>query len=30
MDPSLTLILLAASTALAVFSGWRGARPPDV
>jgi hypothetical protein len=30
MSPSLTLILLAASTAVAVFSGWRGARPPDL
>ncbi|MGO4411152.1 MULTISPECIES: hypothetical protein [unclassified Brevundimonas] len=30
MSPSLTLILLAASSAVAVFSGWRGARPPDL
>ncbi|MNV00685.1 hypothetical protein D3C71_908610 [compost metagenome] len=30
MSPSLTLILLAVSTAAAVFSGWRGARPPDL
>ena len=30
MSPSLTLILLAAASAVAVFSGWRGARPPDL
>ncbi|MFK4058191.1 hypothetical protein [Brevundimonas sp. NPDC046655] len=30
MSPSLTLALLAFSTAVAVFSGWRGARPPDL
>ena len=30
MSPSLTLTLLAVSTAVAVFSGWRGARPPDL
>jgi hypothetical protein len=30
MSPSLTLILLTVSTAVAVFSGWRGARPPDL
>lgn len=30
MSPSLTLTLLAASSAVAVFSGWRGARPPDL
>ncbi|WP_292085274.1 MULTISPECIES: hypothetical protein [unclassified Brevundimonas] len=30
MSPSLTLALLAASTAVAVLSGWRGARPPDL
>ena len=30
MDLSLTLILLAAASAVAVFSGWRGARPPDL
>ncbi|MNH51864.1 hypothetical protein D3C73_35150 [compost metagenome] len=30
MSPSLTLILLAVSTAVAVLSGWRGARPPDL
>ena len=29
MSPSLTLTLLAATIAVAVFSGWRGARPPD-
>ena len=30
MSPSLTLSLLAAASAVAVFSGWRGARPPDL
>ena len=30
MSPSLTLVLLAAASAVAVFSGWRGARPPDL
>ena len=30
MSPYLTLTLLAASSAVAVFSGWRGARPPDL
>ena len=30
MSPSLTLVLLAAACAVAVFSGWRGARPPDL
>ncbi|MGH7019499.1 MAG: hypothetical protein ACREEY_06455 [Brevundimonas sp.] len=30
MSPSLTLTLLAVSTAVAVLSGWRGARPPDL
>ena len=30
MSPSLTLVLLAAVSAVAVFSGWRGARPPDL
>ena len=30
MSPSLTLILLAAASVIAVFSGWRGARPPDL
>ena len=30
MSPSLTLTLLAAAIAVAVFSGWRGARPPDL
>lgn len=30
MDLSLTLTLLAVSVAVAVFSGWRGARPPDL
>ena len=30
MTPSLTLTLLAAAIAVAVFSGWRGARPPDL
>ncbi|MGH7028090.1 hypothetical protein [Brevundimonas sp.] len=30
MSLSLTLILLAAAMAVAVFSGWRGARPPDL
>lgn len=30
MDAALTLILLIASLAVVVFSGWRGARPPDV
>ena len=29
LDMSLTLIGLAATAALAVFAGWRGARPPD-
>ena len=27
---SLTVILLCASLALTVFSGWRGQRPPDL
>jgi hypothetical protein len=30
MTLSLTLTLLAAASAVAVFSGWRGARPPDL
>lgn len=30
MDLRLTLILLAASLALTVFAGWRGAQPPDL
>ncbi|WP_447910951.1 hypothetical protein [Brevundimonas bullata] len=30
MSPSLTLILLVLASAVAVFSGWRGARPPDL
>ena len=30
MSPSLTLTLLAAASAVAVFSGWRGARPPNL
>lgn len=30
MSPSLTLTLLAATIAVVVFSGWRGARPPDL
>ena len=30
MSASLTLTLLAAAIAVAVFSGWRGARPPDL
>lgn len=30
MSPSLTLTLLAAAVAVAAFSGWRGARPPDL
>lgn len=30
MDLRLTLILLAASLALTVFSGWRGAQPPNL
>ncbi|HUH23350.1 MAG TPA: hypothetical protein VLZ51_04760 [Brevundimonas sp.] len=30
MSPSLTLVLLAAASTVAVFSGWRGARPPDL
>ena len=30
MSPSLTLVLLAAASAVAVLSGWRGARPPDL
>jgi len=30
MSPSLTLTLLAAAIAIAAFSGWRGARPPDL
>lgn len=29
MDLTLTLALIAALAALAVFAGWRGARPPD-
>jgi hypothetical protein len=30
MDLPLTLALAAALMALAVFAGWRGARPPDL
>ena len=30
MDATLTLILLVASIAIAVFAGWRGARPTDI
>jgi len=30
MDLTLTLILLAASLALTVFAGWRGAQPPNL
>ncbi|WP_298124937.1 hypothetical protein [Brevundimonas sp.] len=30
MSLSLTLILLAASVALTLLAGWRGARPPDL
>ncbi|RYG15392.1 MAG: hypothetical protein EON96_10705 [Caulobacteraceae bacterium] len=30
MSLNLTLILLAASLGLAVFTGWRGSRPPDL
>lgn len=30
MSQSLTLILLALSAAVALFAGWRGARPPDL
>ena len=30
MDATLTLILLIASIAVGVFSGWRGARPADI
>ena len=30
MDATLTLILLIASIAVVVFSGWRGARPTDI
>lgn len=30
MDLRLTLILLAASLALTVFAGWRGAQPPNL
>jgi hypothetical protein len=30
MTLTLTLILLTASLALAVFAGWRGALPPNV
>ncbi len=30
MDATLTLILLIASIAIVVFSGWRGARPTDI
>jgi hypothetical protein len=30
MDLSVTLIALAVLLALAVFCGWRGARPPNV
>ena len=30
MSLSLTLILMAAALTLAVFSGWRGALPPNV
>ena len=30
MSLSATLVLLAASVALAVFAGWRGALPPDL
>lgn len=29
MELAITIILAAASAGLAVFSGWRGARPPD-
>lgn len=29
MDVKVTLAALAATAALAVFAGWRGARPPD-
>jgi hypothetical protein len=29
MDLTLTLQLAAACAALAIFAGWRGARPPD-
>ncbi len=29
MDLTPTLILLAATLAVTVFAGWRGARPPD-
>jgi hypothetical protein len=29
MDLNLTLALTAAFLAVAVFAGWRGARPPD-
>jgi hypothetical protein len=29
MDLTATLILAASLLALAVFAGWRGARPPD-
>ena len=30
MDLKTTLILLAASIAVAVFAGWRGAQPPNL
>jgi hypothetical protein len=30
MSLSVTLILLVAALAIAVFAGWRGARPPDL
>ena len=30
MSLNLTLILLAASIGTAVFTGWRGSRPPDL
>lgn len=30
MDATLTLILLVASIAIAVFAGWRGSRPTDI
>ena len=30
MDTPVTLALAAAFAALALFAGWRGARPPDL
>lgn len=30
MDLRLTLILLAAASALTVYAGWRGAQPPNL